>query len=104
MLKWIKNLGYPETIKSTTRFSPSSYPTLSLQVGRDTEIACAVKGGTGKPKVSCWSLRVSVAVRLILGYRLAREEMRTVCEQVCFYERMSRKRGQVLYMRPPTAS
>ena len=49
MLLWIKNLGYPVTIESTTRFSPSSYPTLSLHVGRQTEIACGVNGGTGEP-------------------------------------------------------
>ena len=38
---------------STTRFSPSSYPTLSFHVGNDTEMAWAVKGGTDMPSVSC---------------------------------------------------
>ena len=34
---------------STTRFSPSSYPTLSFHVGNETEIACGVSGGTDVP-------------------------------------------------------
>lgn len=50
ILRWMKNLGYPETMTSTTRFSPSSYPTLSAHVGNETEIACGVKAGTGAPK------------------------------------------------------
>ena len=35
-----------------TLFSPSSYPTLSRQVGKETEIACGVCGGTASPKVT----------------------------------------------------
>jgi hypothetical protein len=45
----MKNLGYPVSIRSTTRLSPSSYPTLSSQVGKDTEIAWAVSEGTAEP-------------------------------------------------------
>jgi hypothetical protein len=47
----MKNLGYPVAIASMTRFSPSSYPTLSRHVGRETEMACGVKGGTVWPSV-----------------------------------------------------
>ena len=49
----MKKRGYPETMASMTRFSPSSYPTLSFHVGKDTEMAWAVKGGTDMPSVSC---------------------------------------------------
>lgn len=52
MLKWIKNLGYPDIIEFITLFSPSSYPTLSRQVGKETEIACGVCGGTASPNVT----------------------------------------------------
>ena len=36
---------------SITLFSPSSYPTLSRQVGSETEMACGVNGGTDWPNV-----------------------------------------------------
>ena len=62
MLRWIKNLGYPETIASATRFSPVSYPTLSLQVGSETEMAWAVKGGTAKPRATAWPLRAEAVI------------------------------------------
>lgn len=58
----MKNLGYPVTIESITLFSPSSYPTLSFHVGRETETACGVNGGTGEPSV----VVVSVLVNMII--------------------------------------
>jgi hypothetical protein len=66
MLEWMKNLGYPDTITSKMRFSPSSYPTLSAQVGSETEIACGVKNGSADP--GRWSLAgYRAVIKLIVG-------------------------------------
>lgn len=46
----MKNLGYPVSMLSMTRFSFSSYPTVSRHVGRDTDIAWGVNGGTTWPQ------------------------------------------------------
>lgn len=56
----MKNLGYPVTIESITLFSPSSYPTLSFHVGRQTEIACGVNGGTGEPSAAVVNVLVDI--------------------------------------------
>lgn len=62
MVRCMKNLGYPDTIASATRFSPSSYPTLSFHVGSDTEIACGVKGGTERPNATLGLAVVMISV------------------------------------------
>ena len=48
----MKNLGYPDSIASSTRLSPSSYPMLSRHVGSETEMAWAVRAGIADPRVS----------------------------------------------------
>ncbi len=37
MFRCMKNRGYPDCMASMTRASPSSYPTLSAHLGRETE-------------------------------------------------------------------
>ena len=64
MLRWIKNRGYPVTIAPKTLWSPSSYATLSSQVGSDTDIACAVRAGTEAP-IASWPPTVVVVVLLM---------------------------------------
>ena len=65
MMKWMTNLGYPEGIMSTTRFSPITYPTLSPHVGSEMEIACVAKGGNGTPN-SVWLDNSAIAVILAM--------------------------------------
>lgn len=53
MFRCMKNRGYPVCMASTTRTSPSSYPTLSAHLGNETEMACSVKAGIGLPRGFC---------------------------------------------------
>ena len=73
------------TMASTTRFSPSSYPTLSFQVGSDTEMACGVNAGTDAPS-AIGASSVSVCVVLIVH---AIEERAKEARNLRLYNRKS---------------
>ena len=51
---------------STTRFSPSSYPTTSSQVGSETEMACGTMAGMALPKGHDGVIDGAVAVAIIV--------------------------------------
>lgn len=45
MLLWMKNLGYPVSMLSTTHLSPVAQPTLDSHVGRETLTAWRGRSG-----------------------------------------------------------
>jgi hypothetical protein len=63
MFKCMKKRGYPDCMASTTRASPSSYPTLSNHLGSETEMACSVNAGIGLPRGFCGGLIVRENLR-----------------------------------------